>query len=166
MDVAIQSAHIDDKSILRNLMELYVYDFSEYMRWDVDAHGLFGYKYLDPYWTEPDRFPFLIRVASKLAGLALVRDITKPDDEPTHSMAEFFILRKYRRQGVGRIAAHRIFDLFPGQWSVIELEANVSAQTFWRKVISEYTGGNFQEEILENGKHEGIRQTFRTVSTA
>ena len=162
MDVEIQPAQLADKSILRNLMELYVYDFSEYMQWDVDAHGLFGYKYLDQYWTEPDRFPFLIRASGKLAGFVLVREIASGDNEPTYSMAEFFILRKYRQQGVGRIAARRMFDLFPGQWSVIELEENVSGQAFWRKVISEYTDGNYQEESLQNAHSKGIRQTFRT----
>ncbi len=164
MDIEIQPAQLQDKSILRHLMELYVYDFSELEKWDVDEHGLFGYKYLDHYWTEHDRHPFLIRVSGKLAGFVLVRAIDSSDDEPTHSIAEFFVLRKYRRQGVGRQVAHRIFDMFPGRWSVSQLANNVAAQVFWRKVISEYTGGNF-EEHQQVGAPIRFFQRFRSRRT-
>ncbi len=166
VNIEIQSAQVKDKSILRNLMELYVYDFTEFMQWDVDEHGLFGYKYLDHYWTDPDRHPFLIRVSGKLAGFVLVRDMNSSNQERTHSIAEFFVLRKYRRQGVGREVARRVFDMFPGQWSVKEIENNHSAQIFWRRVISEYTGGDFEEEHLQNEKSKGVVQRFRTKGTS
>ncbi len=165
LDIEIQAAQIKDKSIIRNLMELYVYDFSELTKWDVDEHGLFGYKYLDHYWTDSDRHPFLIMVSGRLAGFVLVRAIDSPDQEPTHSIAEFFILRKYRRQGVGRAVAHRIFDMFPGQWSVSQIEDNHSAQVFWKKVIGEYTSGKFEEEHLQDHKSKQLVQKFRTRGT-
>ncbi|HEY8415220.1 MAG TPA: hypothetical protein VIK99_05545, partial [Thermaerobacter sp.] len=47
----------EDKSVLANLMHLYKYDLSVYdddpEDRDVNAHGLFTYRYLDHYWTEP-----------------------------------------------------------------------------------------------------------------
>jgi predicted acetyltransferase len=33
-------------------------------------------------------------------------------------MSEFFVLRKYRRQGIGRTAAVELFERFPGPWRV------------------------------------------------
>jgi predicted acetyltransferase len=166
LDIEIQSAQVKDKSILRNLMELYVYDFSEFTKWDVNEHGLFGYKYLDHYWTDSDRHPFLITVSGQLAGFVLVRAIDSSNHERTHSIAEFFVLRKYRCQGVGRAVAHRIFDMFPGQWSVSEIEDNYPAQVFWRKVISEYTSGEFEEEHLQNHESKRVVQRFRTKGTS
>ncbi len=166
VDIEIQAAQIKDKSIIRNLMELYVYDFSEFTEWDVDEHGLFGYKYLDHYWTDSDRHPFLIMVSGRLAGFVLVRAIESPNQEPTHSIAEFFILRKYRRQGVGRAVAHRIFDMFPGQWSVSQIEDNHIAQVFWHKVIAEYTSGEFGEEHFQDHKSRHVVQKFRTQGTS
>jgi predicted acetyltransferase len=48
-------------------------------------------------------------------------------------MAEFFILRKYRHQGIGARAAWELFDRFPGRWEVFEIIENTAAQEFWRK---------------------------------
>jgi len=155
VNIEVQQASLEDKTILRNLMELYAYDFSEFDHGDVDAHGLFGYSRLDHYWTEPGRYPFIVRVESKLAGLVLVRTLDDSNTSITRSIAEFFILKKYRHQGIGRVAVQRIFDMFPGQWSVAQVENNHPAQAFWRKVISEYTQGDFQEIWLNNEEWKG-----------
>ena len=45
----------EQKTVLRNLMELYQYDMSKYeaeSENDVNEYGLYDYKYLDHYWTE------------------------------------------------------------------------------------------------------------------
>jgi predicted acetyltransferase len=139
----------DEKAVLQNLMELYEYDMSEFEEdghGDVNEFGLYGYKYLDHYWTEEGRHAFFIKVSGKLAGFVLVRDIqTLKDGQIKRSIAEFFIMRKYRGMGAGRFAAHKIFDMFTGTWSVSQLERNLPAQRFWRKIIAEYTNGNFVE---------------------
>jgi predicted acetyltransferase len=115
--------------VLGRLVELYRYDASEFNGADVDQHGEFGYRYLDQYWTEDDRAAFLLRVHGHWAGFALVRH-TAPFD-----MAEFFVMRKYRRQGVGRRAASELFLRFPGPWQVRQQQANSPATSFWRSVI-------------------------------
>jgi predicted acetyltransferase len=99
------------------------------MGWDVDAHGVFGYRYLDHYWTEGDRHRYFIRVDGHLAGFALVRS-GRP-----HQMAEFFVMRKYRRKGVGTRAAAMVLARFPGAWEVRELLANAAGASFWRSAI-------------------------------
>ncbi len=160
--VEIQRASLSEKSVLRNLMELYQYDFSEYDGADVDEHGLFGYKYLDNYWTESERHPFLVRVSGKLAGFVLVRAVDTKNKPVTHAITEFFVLRKYRRQGVGRKVAWQIFDMFPGQWSICQEEDNLPAQSFWRQVIAEYTQGAYTEEHLQTEEWHGLRQRFQS----
>jgi predicted acetyltransferase len=128
-DVRVRVASEADKPVLRNLMELYQHDFSEFDHRDVDAHGLYGYPYLDHYWVEPDRRPFLIDVEGRWAGFALVR-LGPPID-----MSEFFVMRRFRRSGVGREAAGQIFKMLPGRWQVRQLAQNPSATGFWRSVI-------------------------------
>ena len=139
----------EKKLILRNLMELYQYDtsgFEDDGENDVNEYGLFDYKYLDHYWTEEGRFPFFIMQSGNLACFVLVRKIS--DSElPKFSIAEFFILRKYRGQGVGKESAHKIFEMFKGGWSVSWLEKNLPARTFWTKVIVEYSNGNCSEAV-------------------
>ncbi|SRR5581483_2939335 len=129
MAIEVIEAREADRSVLRHLLELYRYDFSEFDGADVDEHGEFGYRYLDNYWTEPDRHPYLIRSDGKWAGFALVRS-GDPND-----MAEFFVLRKYRRSGVGRDAAHAVLRRFPGRWTVRQLLTNTAASAFWRAAI-------------------------------
>jgi predicted acetyltransferase len=140
-EVEVIAAALADKSVVRNLLELYLHDFSEMTASDVDEHGLFGYGRLDDYWTEPGRHPFLFRADGRLAGLALVRSGTP------HDMAEFFVMRKYRRGGVGLLAARALFAMFPGEWQVREMAANTGATAFWRQAIPV----PFDEEVIDAG---------------
>lgn len=85
-------AAFEQKIILCNLMELYQYDMSEFEEEDdVNDIGLFDYKYLDHYWTEEGRHPFLILITGKLAGFVLVRELKENDSSSIYSIAEFFI---------------------------------------------------------------------------
>jgi len=54
-------------------MELCQHDYSEYDGADVNEHGLFEYRYIDHYWTDSGRHPFVVRVSGRLAGFVLVR---------------------------------------------------------------------------------------------
>lgn len=60
-----------------------------------------------------------------------------------HNIAEFFVMKKYRRKGVGRVAAMKIFDMFHGGWEISQWINNLPAQNFWGKVIAEYTNGKY-----------------------
>lgn len=71
-------------------------------------------------------------------------------------MAEFFIVRPHRRLGIGKSAVALIFDRFAGRWEVLEYLRNPQAVKFWRRVISCYTRGDYEERIA-NGE---VRQTF------
>lgn len=150
--VELEVATIDDKPVVRQLLELYGYDFSEFTAEDVDDHGRFGYKYLDNYWTEPDRHPFLVRVDGAIAGFVFVRSGVP------HDMVEFFVMRKYRRGGVGIQVARAAFAKFPGEWQVRQMEANTAAQAFWRKAIP--------VEFTEATNERGPVQHFRIDTPA
>jgi predicted acetyltransferase len=162
MQVELTRAPIEEKSVLQHLLELYSYDFSDFTGWDVNEHGLFGYRYLDHYWTDPGRVPLLIRVEGKLAGFALACPRDGEDDAAESFIAEFFVLRKYRRRGVGRLAARRVFAMFPGRWAVREVLENVTAQAFWRSVIAELTGGAFTEALSDDSS--AIVQRFTSTA--
>jgi predicted acetyltransferase len=160
MHIAVDPAAFQEKIILRHLLELYRYEFSAFDGEDVDDVGLFGYRYLDHYWTEPDRLPFLIRVDGRLAGFALLWLPADPGGGAApNDIAEFFVLRKYRRLGVGRAVAVRLFGRFPGTWQVRELAENTAAQTFWRAVIGAYAGSRYTEIARRDDDWEGPVQS-------
>jgi len=166
MNIEVNHATVIERPILRHLMELYQYDFSEFDGADTGPLGLYDYPYLDHYWAEPERSPFLIRVDGNLAGFVLVARynyLTGVKD--TWVMAEFFIMRKYRHQGVGEHVACHIFDQFPGPWQVGQITENPTAMAFWRKVIRRYTHDNFQEHILNNDNWRGPIQAFISTSS-
>ncbi len=151
MKIEIQSIPLEQKIILRNLMQLYQYDFSELSGEDINEYARFEYNYLDYYWTEEKRFPYLIRVEDKIAGFVLVNDhLLSNHNGEARSLAEFFILRKFRRRGIGSQVAKKIFSSHSGPWEVTTLEYNKAAISFWTKTISDYTNGKF-EEIVRNG---------------
>jgi predicted acetyltransferase len=127
--IEIVEAAVGDKPVLQQLFELYQYDFTEFDGVDVDEHGRFGSAFLDRYWEEDGRYPYLLRVGGRLAGAALVHAGEVTD------MAEFFVMRKYRRAGVGMQFARDLFNRFPGPWNVREIATNAPAQAFWRRVI-------------------------------
>lgn len=52
MDICLERVTQEQREILARLLELYQYDFSEYDGGDVNPYGLYGYAYLDYYWTE------------------------------------------------------------------------------------------------------------------
>ena len=62
-------------------------------------------------------------------------------------MAEFFIVRKHRRSGVGRAAAQTIFSRYAGLWEVAVARRNVPAQAFWRGAIGSHPAVRDVEEF-------------------
>ena len=163
-DIALEPVTYESKSALRNLLELFLYDISEFEdeETDVNECGLYEYEYLDHYWTEPGRYAYFIRVKEKLAGFALVRQIHKEGGTSYTSMEEFFVMRRYRGQRVGQTAALKLFELFPGRWRIAELRRDLLAQQFWRKIIPRYTGGTYSE--TEDPNWSGPIQEFWTIS--
>jgi predicted acetyltransferase len=137
----------EEMPIVANLFELYAHDFSEFHFVEPGPDGRFGYADLPLYWSESGRYPFLIKVDGKLAGFALIRKLAQVagrdatcDCDASWDMAEFFVLRAYRRRGVGREAAYRIWRQFPGLWQVRVMRANQTAHRFWQRAIAEFAG--------------------------
>ena len=146
MNLILKEVRIEDKQVLRNLLELYQYDFSEFDQADLNSHGLYGYTYLDQYWTEKGRHPYFIIIDGKLAGFVMVNDfcyLCKPGE--AKSISEFFVMKKYRRMGVGESAARKVFNLFPGKWEIRQHPENKPSMEFWEKVVSEITREDYRK---------------------
>jgi predicted acetyltransferase len=138
--IEVLPARLDQAPILANLLELYSYDFSEILDLKVGEDGRFGYQPLPLYWSEPNRFPFLVKVDGDLAGFALVcRGSEISGDDETWDLTEFFIMRGYRRSGAGTTVAHQIWRKFSGLWEVRVTEKNRGAHAFWKRAVSNFT---------------------------
>ena len=90
MKIELIQTEADDKETLRNLLEKYEYEFSQWTLQDVNKFGLYGYDYLDCYWTQKNRWAFLIKVDGMLAGFAMVNDFPEaPDETADYTLSEF-----------------------------------------------------------------------------
>ena len=65
-NIELHPAQRDELDIIENLMQFYMYDFSEWLPLKLARHGLFSIHPKDDYWRNPATQPFLIRVDGEL----------------------------------------------------------------------------------------------------
>ena len=113
-----------------SLFEESLTDFNE-----MNDDALFDYPWFDAYFTEAEREAYFIREngSDRLLGFAMVR----AHEDGRHSIAEFMVIPKYRRRGVGSQAAKACFALHNGLWEVKPAYGSEQAKRFWQKVISQ-----------------------------
>lgn len=131
---------------------------------NVKEDGRFHNIDIDRYYAQDEHHEYLVRVDDQLAGFVLVspgRSFRDPD-ETVWWIDEFFVMRKYRRLGVGEHVATTLFDRFEGVWQVAEMDVNTGAQAFWRGVIDRYTSGTYEEMWFDDEQWLGPVQYFRS----
>lgn len=150
-----------DRLPLYRMLELYQYELSDIWDQDLDVHGEYGYA-LDRYWQDKHCAAYVLTVSMQYAGFALVDNQVKlPGGE--FWMDQFFVLKKYRRKRIAAHAAKQVFARHAGAWQVGQMTDNVAAQAFWRKVINEFTGGDYSEHQLTSGWWQGYVQSFSSL---
>lgn len=140
-EVTVEPAAPGEKSQFAGMMQTYLHELSIHTGQRAAGNGRYQYPYLDLYWSNDDRHPFLIRDGKSVIGFALVRQVPGGT-----TMAEFFIRPDARKHGHGRTAAHALFRQFPGRWAVRQMLTNSEAQAFWRSVIKD-VDSHYSERI-------------------
>ena len=81
MNFILLKASEEHKIVIQNLMQFYIYDFSEYVRYDVEDNALFApYPDLNDYWKENNnKFPYIIKKNDKYVGFVLVKFVSSKD---------------------------------------------------------------------------------------
>ena len=140
-----------DKDVIYNLMQLYTYELSlfedETTNFQLLDNGVFKLsKYIDLYWIEEGRHPYILKLDGKLAGFVLERY----NEDGMNEIAEFFVLNKYRKLGAGTFMANELFKKYKGKWEIRTLLKNERAQEFWRKVVKSASNGIYEEHLIRN----------------
>ena len=149
-DVTLHPIAAGQRPMLENLFQLYTHDFSDFWSGREDGElqedGRFAqYSCLDSYWTDADRTPLAIRANGHVAGFALINTFAHSGLPVDFSVAEFFVVRKHRRAGVGQAAACAVICARAGQWEVAVARRNTAALPFWRRVASSIAGSGVEE---------------------
>ncbi|MDZ5472178.1 GNAT family N-acetyltransferase [Bacillus sp. 31A1R] len=142
--VAVQS---EKKSVLANLLEYYVYEFSPYLHIDVNEEGKYGFDKVEEYVESEQYSSYFIMVENQYAGFVIVK--IEKDGPFNYSIEQFFVLNRYNGKGIGKKAAIEIFNRYRGKWQITQTETNYHAQAFWRGVIKGYTKNEFIEKYDE-----------------
>jgi predicted acetyltransferase len=139
----LEKVRSEQEQILHNIMQFYIYEFSSFIpAIKLEENGAYQPFNLSTYWQHNNEHAFFIKFETELIGFALVE--CGINGEP-HSINEFFVMKKYNGKGYGAVAAMKLFSMFPGQWKITQIPNNYPAQAFWRKVINQYTNGNYYE---------------------
>ncbi len=139
--VDVVRAGPEQRALIAGLFQFYIYDFSEFQPADspdfeLNAEARYEpYPYLDQYWADEACTPLLIRVGERVVGFALINAFAHSGGVADHSMAEFFVLRKYRRGGVGALAVGEILRRYPGRWEIAIAARNKPALAFWPRAV-------------------------------
>ena len=142
-----------DREWLTNVYPFYLHDLTEFDEhyYTLSDRGLWEPDHL-PSWLQDDTdHPLIIRQSEAPVGFALVNRAPSVHVMPgfRFRLAEFFILKRYRRTGIGLRAAHALFDRFRGRWQLSVLARNAPAIAFWRRVLGDQA--SLQEESGSSG---------------
>lgn len=130
--ITLRPARSSEKPTVANLIQLYLYDMTEFMPFPVGPDGRYEYAFLDRFW----RHPYFIMYGEEIAGFALVIDeCPLTGRAPCWFIAEFFVLKAYRRRGAGKAALHLALAAHPGGWHIAVPHANTGAQAFWKRAL-------------------------------
>ena len=129
-----------NQHIYNNLIQCYECEFSSITQKKPGHDGLFA---LDTR-IGGNVFGFIGFIDETPAALAAI----KMHDSQKYEVCEFFVVPFFRRRGIGYLFAESIWNRFPGFWEVKQIEGADYAVSFWRSVLSRFTGNCFEEDVF------------------
>ena len=157
LDIQIIPAQIEEQPVIKQLLELYTYEMTDLADFDINDNGYFGYVDLPKYWQDPNRYPYIVKVNKKLAGFVLIQKGSPLENDPEiWDVAEFFIMRKFRKNNVGQFVAQKIWHEFNGRWQVRVWDNNTIAHAFWETVIGRFLNKPIQPKSTDYQGNTGL----------
>jgi len=138
--IDLKSVDTNNHHIYSNLMQCYECEFSAITRKSPDQEGLFA---LDTK-LGGDVLGFIGFVGITPVALAAI----KIHDFQKYEFSEFFVVPSFRRRNLGSLFAEAIWSMFPGHWEVKQIDGADYAVSFWRDVLSKFTGNSFIEDVF------------------
>lgn len=156
MDIILEKVKESKKDTLFRLLQYSLFEESLSDGNDINEEALFEYPWFEHYFTEEGREAYFIKEQgrNRLLGFVMVNEYVQKCSFG-HSIAEFMVLPKFRRNKIGKNAAVLCFDMHRGMWEVSPSYGSDRAYLFWKNVIDGYTGNNSQYEdgifLFSNG---------------
>lgn len=134
--VELLQAGPEHVALIRNLYQFYAYESSDWEQEDVEADGRFYIheEHLARYWQEPQWSANLLLVDGFIAGFLLI-ERSELSGLDALELADLFILKRYRRKGIGSALATQLLSSGESDWLVRFYNQDETAQAFWRTVL-------------------------------
>ncbi len=137
--VTLRAAHADDETLFDRLLQFYAYEFSALEApgtgWiDLDSAGRYNV-HLRRVPCAAGAGSHLILWHDKVAGFATIDRLNPSGLGCDWNVAEFFVLAKYRRNGIGTAAIVAMLAGRPGCWEAAVMPDNARGLAFWRQAL-------------------------------
>ncbi len=144
MQIELVRTTVEQLPLIANLYQYYAYESSDWEEEEVEPDGRFYLHepHLVRYWQEPEWSAELILADGFIAGFLLIERSELAGIDALE-FADLFILRKYRRQGIGRLLAQQVLNR-GGTWLVRLYAQDQLAMAFWRSIQAELPLGSRQ----------------------
>ena len=162
INIILKVSTLEDAFILKHFYPLYLHDLSAFNQAKPNQHGILEPENPDvrdlvqhgenfSYWYNHEGilYPYLIWVDGVPAGFVLVSREPWVIEGVQTELREFFVLHAFRGQEIAQMVALEVFKYFPGRWGLRILPCNIRAISFWKKIITTFSGG-YEEGRLEN----------------
>ncbi len=155
MNVKINKVNYNDRKKLERLLQLYLHDLSLFFPIPFNSE-ICEYEYdLNKYFE--DNYAYFIQSEKDILGFILIDHNAKDNYE----ISEMFVLNNYKRKKVGEKAVTKIFDKYKGNWTIKVVPSSPIAESFWKKVVNNYTKGNYRIEYT--GKYNREELYFTNI---
>lgn len=128
----------EQAGLIRNLYQFYAYESSDWEEEDVEVDGRFYVNdaHMDRYWQSPGWSASLVLFDGFIAGFVLVEQSELPGMDVLE-LADLFVLKRYRRQGIGCAVAAQMLATPGSDWLVRYYGQDEVAVAFWQAVLQD-----------------------------
>lgn len=136
LPIELLAATADQAPLIRNLYQFYAYESSDWEQEDVEVDGRFYIhdEHLQRYWQADGWGAYLVLADGFIAGFVLV-ERSELAGIQAFELADLFILKKYRRQGIGQAVALQFLG-GEGDWLLRCYAQDAPAVAFCNAVLA------------------------------
>lgn len=143
MEFKLDKVKLEEKEILKNLLEFYQYDFNVFYEDDLNENGRFEFIDVDQYFESDDNEALFIKVNEKYAGFILISNNVLHIN-PGKCIEEFWIMPKYRKGMFTFKVLKEIIGRYKTKFEFLVLKKNEK----WFKVINYLIHKNYKVEKM------------------
>jgi len=159
-EVELIPVNLESRLELENLISFYLHDLSEFADdLKINENGKFKYDGMELYFSRDDLKPFFINFNDENIGFILLNSGKYVPKDVKYIINEFFILKGYRRKGLGAASIKKLMDDFKGTYLVEQLSDNKLAVEFWKRFYETQEIEFIEKSIIDHG-FECIIQKF------